>query len=61
MRGKYKRKRLNKKCKKYAEVISYYRHNPIAFAEEMLGVKLYSWQKVYLNAMLKAKDNFIVK
>ena len=56
MRGKYKRKRLRKKYKKYAEVIRYYRHNPILFIEEMLGDnKLSLWQKVYLNILFKSK------
>lgn len=46
MRGKYKRKRLNKKYKDYLPKFKYWRENSYKFAGEMLGVRLNWWQKI---------------
>lgn len=48
MRGKYKRKRLNRKYKAYIPKFQYWRENPYKFAEEALGVKLSWWQKILI-------------
>ena len=62
MIGKYKKlktikiaeKRLRKqKIKRYTNTIKKYRKDPVLFAEEMLGCKLFEWQKVYLRAIYK--------
>ena len=49
MRGKYKRKKLNK----YKKFITEYRNNPVKYAEDMLDVKLLWYQKAILNIMSK--------
>jgi len=53
LRGKYKRRRERKKYAKYAEAINYYRNNPYKFAEEMLGIKLFWYQKLMLKMSMK--------
>jgi hypothetical protein len=45
MKGKYKRKRLNKKHQKYVD-----------FIENICGIKLYLWQKIYMKKILKIKN-----
>jgi hypothetical protein len=47
--------RKRQQIKKYKYAIKKYRENPSLFVEEMLGVKLYSWQKTYLNMLFKSK------
>lgn len=46
MRGKYKRKRLERK---YKPIIEFGRNNPVEFAERYLSVKLFWYQKVLIN------------
>jgi hypothetical protein len=47
--------RKRQQIKKYKYAIKRYRENPVLFAEEMLGVKLYSWQKTYINLFSKIR------
>jgi hypothetical protein len=55
MKGKYKRKRLNKKYKKYAEQFRIWRENPSILIEDTYDIKLSLWQKIYINKILKLK------
>ncbi len=50
MRGKYKRKKLQKK---YQELFQYWRSNPDEFIEEFYGWKLNLYRKLVLKLMMK--------
>lgn len=52
--------RKRQQNKKYKNAIKKYRENPILFAEEMLGVKLYSWQKIYMDWFSKLKRGELI-
>lgn len=66
MIGKYKKKKVQQirklqSRKKLQKTIRRYRENPVLFCEEMLGIKLYSWQKVYLRLINKLKKEGMSK
>jgi hypothetical protein len=52
-----KPKKLNKN--KFKKLIIQYRNNPIKFAEDFYGVKLYWYQKVWLKYFIKKEKLFI--
>lgn len=60
MRGKYKRKRLNKKYKKYVEQFRIWRENPSILIENIYGIKLNLWQKLYFDKMMKIKRRITI-
>lgn len=46
-------KRSKRGQEQLQEIKDYYKHNPDKFAEEMLGIKLFPYQRIILKLMFK--------